>query len=114
MANWRKTREYRVWRVRVIRRDKVCQVCGSRKNRQAHHINHASYFPKQRFDVNNGITLCASCHSQFHNNFKNNTREKCTVHDLDNFMDLVHYIEKITIDRATICWPKQARRRNDK
>jgi len=104
MARWRNTVKYRIWRISVIRRDKVCQVCKSRKNRQAHHINHASYFPEQRFNINNGITLCASCHSQFHNNFKNSTREKCTSKDLNNFFDLIRYIKK------TLCTTKQIRK----
>lgn len=92
---WRNTREYRLWRVAVIRRDKVCQVCSTRKNRQAHHINHASYFPEQRFDVNNGLTLCPKCHSHFHNDYKNSTREKCTKKDMNNFMSLVEYLKKV-------------------
>jgi hypothetical protein len=33
MANWRKTREYRVWRAQVIRRDKCCVICGNIKGR---------------------------------------------------------------------------------
>ena len=48
---WRYTREYRIWRAKVIRRDKRCVICGSIKNRQAHHLNHGSYFPDERFDV---------------------------------------------------------------
>ena len=93
-SNWRKTREYRVWRVKVIRRDKRCVVCGSIKDRQAHHLNSGSYFPDERYDVDNGVCLCKECHINFHNNFKNNYKEKCTKKDFCNFMDLYSYFYK--------------------
>jgi len=95
MSSWRNTREYRVWRASVIRRDKVCVVCGSRKRRQAHHIDHSMYFPDKRFDVSNGVTMCSKCHMQFHSNFKRSTRVKCTKYDFDNFMSLVSYIKTL-------------------
>ena len=95
--NWRSSREARIWRVRVIRRDSVCQVpgCGSRKGRQAHHINSASYFPDERFDEENGIVFCKGCHMNFHTNFKRSYRQKCTRYDLDNFMALTSYLNRI-------------------
>ena len=95
MANWRKTREYRTWRARVIRRDKRCVVCGSIKRRNAHHMNHASFFPEQRFDEKNGVTLCGSCHVKFHNDYKRSTRVKCTKYDFRNFLSLAKYFMKL-------------------
>jgi len=92
--NWRKTRDYRVWRVSVIRRDKVCQCCGSPKKRQAHHIEDGSHNKELRFNVKNGITLCKDCHIQLHTNFKNSYREKTTKKDLDNFLALRDYFFK--------------------
>ena len=94
-TKWRRTREYRVWRYLVISRDKRCVICGSVRHRQAHHINHASYFKNLRFDPSNGVTLCADCHSQFHNNFKLSTRAKCTYKDWKNFKDLYKYFKNI-------------------
>jgi len=91
--SWRHSKDYRKWRVAVIRKDKVCLVCESRKNRHAHHVNHSSYFPEQRFNVENGVVLCGKCHSQFHNNYKRSTREKCTRYDLNNFISLVTYLK---------------------
>lgn len=93
MKNWRQTRAYRLWRVKVIRRDKVCQLCGSIKHRQSHHLDCASYFPKKRYDIENGICLCKDCHMQFHTNYKRSFRQKCTKYDWDNFMSLVKYIK---------------------
>jgi len=91
--NWRHTKEYRKWRVEVIRRDKRCVICGSIKHRNAHHINHATYFPEQRFDIDNGVTLCHDCHTNFHCNFKKSFREKCTKYDWDNFKVLTNYFK---------------------
>lgn len=92
--SWRHTREYRVWRASVIRRDTRCVICNSMDRRHAHHINHATYFPEERFDVENGVCLCGKCHSQFHNNFKRSTRTKCTRYDWDNFLCLVSYFKE--------------------
>lgn len=84
--NWRQTKEYRVWRVSVIRRDKVCQCCGSMKSRHAHHIKHATYYQKLRYDVDNGITLCAKCHSVLHNKIAGGYRVKCEAKHLDRLL----------------------------
>ena len=92
--SWRNTRDYRVWRAKVIRRDKRCVVCGSIKHRQAHHLNSGSYFPDERYDIKNGVCLCSECHMNFHNNFKNSYREKCTKKDFYNFIDLYVYFYK--------------------
>jgi 5-methylcytosine-specific restriction endonuclease McrA len=94
--NWRETREYRIWRYQVINRDKVCQCCGDIKDRVAHHLNHASYFPEQRFDPNNGVTLCLHCHVYFHTAFKQSNRMKCTDKDFQEYQ----LIAKFFMNRA--------------
>ena len=55
------------WSKTVRKRDKVCQICGTDKNLQAHHIIHRSKQPELSFVVNNGITLCKKCHNESHN-----------------------------------------------
>jgi len=94
--NWRNTREYRIWRVNVIRRDKRCQICSSMKHRQAHHMNSGSYFPKERFNENNGVTLCSKCHTKYHCDYHKSFREKCTIYDWKNFQSLVKYIKLLS------------------
>jgi len=94
MKSWRKTAEYRKWRAIVIRRDKRCVACNSIKERQAHHINDATHHPDLRFDIDNGITMCKQCHTQFHTNFKKSFRAKCTKYDFDNFMALIKYFKE--------------------
>jgi len=88
---WRSTREYRLWRVTVIRRDKVCQACGDRSGRHAHHIESANYNPALVFDVGNGICLCALCHMKYHTDFNRSYRVKTTRYNLDNFLSLMRY-----------------------
>ena len=94
-VNWRKSREYRIWRMLVIRRDKVCQVCGSNKHRHAHHIESAAYNIDLRFEVDNGVCLCRGCHTQYHTNFNISYRVKTTKYNLDNFLVLVKYLKGI-------------------
>ena len=95
MSDWRNSREYRVWRAEVIRRDKRCVICNSIKYRHAHHLNHATYFPKERFLTANGICLCRHCHMNFHCNFKRSYRTKCTEYDFFNFIQLYRYFTEV-------------------
>ncbi len=46
--------------------NRMCKNCDSRKNIQAHHIMPKSDFPKLSLDLDNGITLCRSCHEEAH------------------------------------------------
>lgn len=93
--NWRNSREYRIWKVTVVRRDGGCVICGSLKRRQAHHVNHATYFPKERFLPENGVTLCYKCHVNFHCNYLNSYRTKCTKKQFENFKQLIGYVKTV-------------------
>ena len=97
---WRKTREYRQWRISVIRRDKTCVICESRHRRSAHHIKDGSNHPEDRYDLDNGVTLCGGkgCHTAFHTMFKSSFRKKTTKADWENFLDLVEYIRGLDND----------------
>lgn len=96
--SWRNTREYRKWRISVIRRDKKCVICNSNEKRVAHHINNGSHHPEERFLVSNGITLCRKCHTAYHTMFKSSFRKKTNIKDWENFLDLVDYLNKIKKD----------------
>ncbi len=92
--NWRRTKDYRIWRIQVIRRDKVCQICKTRKGRQAHHIKNGEHYPEFRFDPDNGICWCGSCHIDgFHSKFMGGTRKKCNEKDMKRFLSLIEIIE---------------------
>ncbi|WP_418041107.1 HNH endonuclease [Paenibacillus xylanilyticus] len=71
------------WSLDVRRRDGfTCQKCGqcSRRGMQAHHIESFNSAFELRYDVSNGVTLCISCHSDFHYIYGkgNNTRSQLT------------------------------------
>jgi len=44
----------------------MCKNCDSTKNINAHHIQPKQVFPELCLDLDNGITLCSSCHSEAH------------------------------------------------
>lgn len=78
---------YNEWVRQVYSRDSyTCQCCGDNKggNLNAHHILNYMEHKTLRIDANNGITLCKSCHRDFHKKYgyKNNTREQ-----LKEFLD---------------------------
>jgi hypothetical protein len=60
----RASKEYKKWRNEVYNRDYwTCQSCGIKShNIIAHHIYPFSQYPEYRFEVENGITFCCSCH----------------------------------------------------
>jgi hypothetical protein len=47
----------------------ACKKCKSTKNLQAHHIKPVSKYPDLIIDIDNGITLCESCHKEFHSRY---------------------------------------------
>jgi hypothetical protein len=54
------------WASMVKLRDGKCTKCGSVYDLHAHHIESFKDNEKLRYDVNNGITLCAQCHREYH------------------------------------------------
>lgn len=57
---------YNKFRLNVLKRDEVCQCCGSTEDLHVHHISSYKYDKERRADTHNGIVLCKDCHSQFH------------------------------------------------
>lgn len=67
----RNSLELRLWRKAVFERDGYCcRECGAKNGQgetvklHAHHIKPFAWFPELRFAIDNGITLCAVCHSK--------------------------------------------------
>jgi 5-methylcytosine-specific restriction endonuclease McrA len=60
----RKGNRYKEWRKSVFQRDNFCcQQCGQVGGKlNADHILPFAFFKEVRFDVDNGRTLCRSCH----------------------------------------------------
>lgn len=73
--------EYYNWRENVFKRDDyTCQICGdsSGGNLNAHHIFSYDEYKDSRIAIDNGITLCTSCHKKFHDMYgygKNNKKQ---------------------------------------
>jgi len=67
-TDYRNTPEYSNWRVAVFERDGfTCQNCGViGGDLNAHHKKTYKKYPKLRFDINNGTTLCINCHREAH------------------------------------------------
>ena len=58
---------YKDWRKKVLSRDRYCcqmPNCKHKKLLQVHHIKKWSSASMLRFDIDNGITLCAACHKE--------------------------------------------------
>jgi hypothetical protein len=70
--------QYTQWRNNVFTRDKFCCAkCGiSGVFLQAHHLDGFHWCTEKRYDLNNGATLCVTCHDNFHavNGRHNNTK----------------------------------------
>ncbi len=61
-----------LWSKTVRERDNyTCQICGSKNHTLAHHIKNWENYPELRFNVDNGITYCLSCHSKYHRRIQN-------------------------------------------
>ena len=58
--------EYRLWRQAIFARDNwTCQICFKRGGKlEADHIKPWTLFPELRYAIDNGRTLCVSCHRQ--------------------------------------------------
>lgn len=63
---------YICWAREVKIRDHyTCVVCGIKGVAlHSHHLNAWASYPDQRYDVSNGVTLCTSCHENFHHIYK--------------------------------------------
>ena len=69
--------EYKLWREAVFKRDNcTCVWCGARKGNgktivlNADHIQEFYLYPELRFAIDNGRTLCKSCHHKRHRDNK--------------------------------------------
>lgn len=57
---------YRGWRIKILRKanDKCC-FCGEEAN-ECHHGFGWSFFPDERYYIDNGFAICSKCHRRIH------------------------------------------------
>lgn len=73
-------KRYFEWRENVYKRDGYkCQTCGTTEKIVPHHIIEWDDAPELRLDVENGLTLCISCHMRHHSKLKSNLPEEHVV-----------------------------------
>lgn len=95
--HWRRTREYRRWVKDCRKRDgNKCVITGATGRLHVHHLDHATYFPNKKFDVNNGVTVHRLVHTLFHIFMMGGYRKKCTRKDWKRFTRLFKYINMIS------------------
>lgn len=70
MAIFDRSQDYKfvLWAKEVKQRDNyTCQLCGSKGGElHSHHIRSWDVYVDDRYDINNGITLCQDHHHMFH------------------------------------------------
>lgn len=79
--NGRAYPEYKQFTMRVLARDNyTCAVCGKSHSgkMEVHHLNGYDWCIEERVKDENGVTLCESCHANFHlkYGYGKNTREQ--------------------------------------
>ena len=76
---------YKVWRKHVLGRDnKTCRYCGSINELHVHHIKEWSKYPRLRYSVSNGMTLCINCHDKTHDGLIDYYRQQAFLRQIVN------------------------------
>jgi len=95
--HWRRTKEYRRWIKECKKRDgNKCVITGSSKRLEVHHKNSGSFFPDERYDLDNGVTIHRFVHILFHWFYMKSTRHKCTKKDWKRFERFFKYVRLIS------------------
>ena len=63
----RNSRKYKTWRRMVLAcHGRSCSKCGADRTLHVHHIRSWEHYPELRFNIDNGMVLCKSCHIDVH------------------------------------------------
>lgn len=84
------------WAKAVKERDCFeCQVCGENGGfLHSHHMNSFDVFVEERFDVENGVTLCKSCHHRFHNIYGLSCNTKYQFTEFKTMIDSIRKVAR--------------------
>ena len=93
----RESSKYKIWRESVFKRDNfTCVSCGDKKggNLNADHIKPFALFPKNRFELSNGRTLCINCHKKTYSYGNTRLHKESRVCWLDGYTKASEKCEK--------------------
>ena len=98
--------EYIEFVKKVLARDNyTCQCCGKKQSDiEAHHLDGYNWCVERRTDETNGITLCKTCHKNFHLHYGrgDNTREQFEEW-FGKAIELVKYEGELPTTRKVYC-----------
>ena len=100
--------EYTEFIRKVIARDNyTCQCCGNKNTKhdvEVHHLDGYDWCKEKRIDETNGVTLCETCHKNFHSiyGYGNNTKEQFEEW-YGKAVELVKYEGEMPIARKVYC-----------
>lgn len=82
----RKLKANVIWRNEVLARDDfTCQLCGQYGGKLVgHHLNGYHWDKENRLNVDNGVTLCKTCHNDFHSTYSNRNNTKAQFDEYAN------------------------------
>lgn len=97
--------EFRLWREAIFARDNwTCQKCRIRGQKlHAHHIKNFAQYPELRLALDNGITLCMKCHTDFHKKYK---KDNNSEYQLQEFLRMEDKIDLILQNKTVIQMPR--------
>lgn len=94
------------WASEVKRRDHyTCVICGRKGVAlNSHHLNAWAEYPDERYDLQNGITLCHTCHESFHDIFG---KGKNTVEQFKQFKSIMEELIRAANNEAILATTTQ-------
>jgi hypothetical protein len=89
------------WALEVKRRDHyTCVICGRKGVAlNSHHLNAWADYPAERYDVDNGVCLCQTCHDKFHDTYG---KGKNTIAQFKEFEIIMGVLIKSAKEQAVV------------
>ena len=93
--------DFKRWSLEVKKRDNfTCQICGIRGvYLESHHMNSWDWCVKERYEVDNGVSLCKPCHhDRFHKQYGYGNNTKFQYQEFKRLVDLFKTVIKKEIE----------------